>query len=234
MIIIWKWDPPETTKRIKEDKILIPIGECKKNVDIISEIKKFQESYNDPEIIVMVHTDVKDRTSLFDSRKTEFRKEKIKIKPFGQGEGVIYYNDDKKTGFLDGTGFTEDITESNFDEVWQYYWEDKDEKKKLIPMVLPFCLYCENAYKFNSFENNKMKIQVELEKIENENFKDKFEFPENIRKLWGKIEDLLDGYGRLKENEMKKFIGLKEDGSKVPMEETEWLTLLGDLKHWAG
>jgi hypothetical protein len=44
---------------------------------------------------------------------------------------------------------------------------------------------------------------------------------------------LLDEKGKLKEKEMKEFIGLKEDGPKVPMEETVWLTLLGDLNQWA-
>lgn len=160
--------------------------------------------------------------------KQEINKENVVIIPIsgytGTGKANELYEIVKKSE-------SPDILNLDY---YKEYWEKKCGdyfKKKIIFGVLSFCLYCENAYKFDTFEKHKGKIEDSLIiaiKVleEGDIWKENTEVKDTLKD----IINLLNEQGKLKDEETKKFIDKKV---KVGVEENSvWLELLKNLKKW--
>lgn len=133
MIIIWKWAPRcLKNKKVDKYRIIEPISQSLTDDEIFFKIKKLNSQYKNDEILIFVHKQDKDRTAtlikLIESEFQELKNIKI-MPPFGELVGELYYDNIQKRGLLGMTCYKDDITEENFDHVWKYYWENKDEKK---------------------------------------------------------------------------------------------------------
>ncbi len=236
-IIIWRWLEEQNMMKITEGKILFGIKEDIGYEKIISQINSLLKEYNNDKIILMCHFHKGDKgkEKLFNSIKTNFNLEDKKIRPFGKIKGEIYWEGNRKTGFLVGRSFVDGITERNFDHVWEHYWENKDEKKKVVLKMATLLLHLERLIKFNNFEETSLdKAREELksliEAFEGEERKEngwKYDFPE-IEDVWKWING----------------INIESDGPKIPKFQSVQRETQGDLdkikkvlehmRNWAG